>query len=191
MAKRQSNRSRKYAGKVTVDMSTGYTLVLDRPTLREIEALNLKAEEEFPMPPRPTEKVKSVTGEIEVPLADGAPEVEEWKQKCSEVEAERYGHLLDYALTELVEVAGYEGKDGHDKLVEKLRARKERLLKWGKLDEKVAELDEFQQVLQLFIIGTADDWQALTFAVLSAMDADIDEDSIRRKVQFFPGDVAR
>ena len=191
MAQRKSATSKKYAGRdvVVVTLSTGYRLIIERLTLGEIEALNRKAEELFPAPPRPTERVTLATGdEQDVPLGAEHPLVQQWQEKLEETKNKQGEYLLQYALNEITDVEGYEGDEGHARLIAEFKPRMERLQRFGSLSPSVADnFTPYAQIIRLFLIADAPDFQAVMEAVVSAATAEVDEGIVKSKIKFFRG----
>ncbi len=190
MAQRKSLTAKRYEGRdvVLVELSTGYRLIIERPTLGEIEALNRKAEELFPAPPRPTERVVLATGEDqEVPLGDEHQKVVAWRDQLNEIDNQRGMYFLQYALEQTTTVEGYEDEEGQDKLIRQFEARMDRILKFGTLPPDVSNLSMYARVIRLFLIADAADLTAVMQAVTSATTANVDEETIRAKIRFFHG----
>ena len=167
-----------------VRMSSGYTLIIRRPTMNVIRAVSLKAEELYPMPDPPIgETLETVTGQTYQIAAQDDPA---HQAAVERVQQQRLEHLLEYVFQRRLEVEGYEGEDGRQQLVDAFAADLDELREFGTLPADMADLDEWQQTLRLFVVADQADYAALMLAAANAFDDhNITEAEIRDRIAFF------
>lgn len=205
MAKR--NTSRKDGGRYAVPVSSGYTIIVRRPSLQMITAVQHKAEQLYPMPEPPMTEMEMVTGVTEELPAinleavyqavslDGAALVEalqdltdkerEFLGQIKEAQNERTEYLLDYIFQKRLEVEGAYTDEQKQALMDAFADDMAELEEWGELPEALAELDDWQRFLRTFIIQDQADYAAVFAAAMWAFNvADVTDEEIRQRVRF-------
>ena len=168
---------------LSVKLSSGFTLVIERPTINEIRAVQKKAESLYPMPEPPSEEIQTVTGKT---YDVAAPDDDESHRKqVEQVIAQRLEYQLEYVFQECCYVEGYNSEEGRQELVERFAARRLRVEKWGEVPEDMRDLDSWQYTLRMFIVADSVDYTTVTVAANHALDTSgITEDDIRQRVAF-------
>lgn len=194
-------RSQVRGDQLQVPLSSGYTLIVRRPTLGMIEALQTKADELYPLPEPPTATLETLTGPVryalDIPVhfvqqfqagqvRDIPPAVRSYLTEMHTAQALQWNHLLEYMLQKRVDVLGYEGDEGRAQLVAELQDDLDELREWGSLGDWADELDEFQIVLRQFVLGDQSDWFAMTVLIgRAAQVEDIDPEEVQQRATFF------
>jgi len=170
--------------RLLVDMSSGYRLIIRRPSINVVRAINKKAFELYPDPDPPTTQVQAATGATySVPDPDREQEYEAARQEAASLRLE---YLLDYIFKNRLEVQGYETEEDRAALIEKYADERKELEEWGSIPDDMAELDDWQFTLRTFIVADNADYVALMLAASKAFDVeDLTDQEVRQRVQFF------
>jgi len=184
MAQRKKPRPKnglKASDRLTFPVSTGYTLVMARPSMHMVRAILAKAEALYPDPEPPTEEIVTVTGDtIHV-----VQKTEDHQLAQERVEYQRLEHLLEYVFNKRLEVEGYETEESKRELIAQFAEERAELEEFGTLPDDMQALDEWQLTLRMFIVADGGDYAALMFAAQQAFDqSNIKEDDIRQRVTF-------
>ncbi|WP_324391615.1 hypothetical protein [Aggregatilinea sp.] len=176
--------------RLAVPMSSGYTLIIKRPSMEVVRAINAKAIELYPDPEPPTQKIETVTGATYQVLAPGDdPEFAEaqkaYEQALQQAQGERAQHFLEYIFKARLRVEGYETEEARQELISKYAEERAAVEEFGSVPEDMKALDDWQFTLRMFIVADAVDYGALTLAAHKAFDVnDISEDELRSRVTF-------
>ena len=175
---------------LVVPVSSGYTLVVRRPSMQVIRAINARALELYPDPEPPSQTVEAVTGTVyQVAAADDDPAFavaqKAHEQAKEKAQAERAEYLLDYVFRERLTVEDYETEEARQTLVAQYAAERAGVEQYGSLPDDMRDLDDWQFTLRMFVVADAVDYGALTLAAHKAFDvADVTEDELRSRVTF-------
>jgi len=207
---RQARRDDDRGSRLAVPLSSGYTVIVRRPSVGMITAVQKRAEELFPYPQPPTETMAMVTGAaVEFATVDmaklhrikalsGPAQVEavealsdderELLRQIMQVDAERLQYLLDYVFERRLEVEGVYTDEQKRQLIDVFAGEREEMLHYGSLPDDVKDLDDWQQTLRLFVVADQMDYAAVMAAAMMAFDrSDITPEEIRARVSYFRG----
>ncbi|GEM_PF-5781632 len=190
MSKRRPKREPRQRDLLKVRTSSGYELLVQRPPVNVVRAIQQRAYKKHPDPEPPQKTVKAATGTnytIPDPDEERQREYEAALQKAIEARLE---YFLEYIFQKRLTVRGYESAEKQQELVAKFADDLAEVKEWGDLDADMLELDDWQLVLRLFILADQADWAALMLAASKAFDLqDLSEQEVRRRVEFFRRDV--
>lgn len=209
MARAQARRDDK-GSRLSVPLSSGYTVIIRRPSVGVITAIQKRAEELYPYPEPPTETMSMVTGAtVEFATVDMAklhrikglsgPAQAEAIEALSDqerdllreimrVDSERLQYLMDYVFKRRLEVEGVYTDEQKQQLIAAFADERAEMLEYGTLPDDMRDLDEWQQTLRCFIVADQMDYAAVMAAAMMAFDrSDITPEEIRARVSYFRG----
>lgn len=170
--------------RLAVNLSSGYTAIIRRPSIQAIRMIQAKAEELFPLPEQPTQAIEAVTGTTYHVVDDTKDEAR--KQAEAEVEGQRNNYIMDYVYRKRLVIEGHEDEAGRQAIIEKFAEDKAEIEEFGTIDDEFRALDDWQFTLRTFVVADGPDAAAFMLASMKALDQDgIDEQEIRRRVSFF------
>jgi hypothetical protein len=176
--------------RLAVPVSSGYTLLVHRPSMQVIRAINARALELHPDPEPPAQTVEAVTGVVyRVAASEDDPAFAAaraaYEQARERAQAARAEYLLDYVFRERLSVEGYETDEAKAALVAQYAPERAAVERYGTLPDDMRGLDDWQFVLRMFVVADAVDYGAVTLAAHKAFDvADVTEDELRSRVTF-------
>ena len=205
-------RTKKTAGQMTIPLSSGYSVVISRPSIHVIGAVEQKAIELYPYPEMPVREETTVTGEVlqfatvsiehleSIEGMEPEPQQEALEAltddekmmlgKMRQANVDRKSHYLEFVLKQCVQVEGvYDDLDKQAELVASFDDEIKSLEEWGSWTDDLQKLKEeepFQFILRTFIIETADDYGYVAAASYWAMSlSDLEPEDIRERMRSF------
>lgn len=144
---------------IELKVASGYVVIIHRPAFHMLQAVIERAQVKYPDPEVPTESVVLDEGTPdetvkEIPLMKDTPEHDAYLKAYSGVAQKRGVYIQDYLFRHRLEVQGYEGVEGHARLVKLHEDDLAELREWGNVD---GDRDDYQLVMRHFVVYTLQD----------------------------------